>query len=197
MTRGAVQCLLGLAAVLIAGLGGLGVLPSAAAPVPSEPFRAVPPALQAAGHQLGLPDATLLRLQVRWGLPRGLREPHPGYITGAYQDGHVYLRRTAHPLDALAYEYLHDVWAQLAPAQRLRVTALLSAFDDERHGTLEPSFSKLIRADIRNGAVGSAARLDELHSIACSRTRDEHLSHDLRDYCTYVLPGRQITTKKY
>src|SRR4051812_10965316 len=91
MPRGAVHCLLGLAAVLIAALGGLGVLSSrtAAATVASEPFRAVPPDLQAAGHQLGIPASTLIRLQVRWGLPRGVRAPNPGYISGAYQDGHV------------------------------------------------------------------------------------------------------------
>ena len=109
----------------------------------------------------------------------------------------ILLRRTAHPLDVLAYEYLHDVWAHLAPAQRVHVTALLDEFDADHHGALEPSFSKLIRADIRNGATGSTARLDELHSIACSRTRDEHLSPDLRAYCTHVLPGRKLTTKKY
>ena len=87
--------------------------------------------------------------------------------------------------------------ARLAPAQRVRITALLNAFDGDHHGALEPSFSELIRADISNGVTGSAARLDELHSIACSRTDDAHLSQDLRAYCTYVLPGREITIKKY
>src|SRR4051812_49869330 len=144
MPRGAVHCLLGLAAVLIASLGGLGVLPSAAdAKVSSESFQAVPPTLQAAGHQLGIPASTLTRLQVRWGLPRDLHGTTRN-INGAYQDGHIYLRRTAHPINVLAYEYLHDVWARLAPAQRVRVTALLNEFDDEHHGTLEPGFSKLI-----------------------------------------------------
>src|SRR3954453_19868444 len=124
MPRGAVHCLLGLAAVLIASLGGLNVLASTAdATTSSQPFQAVPPALQAAGHELGIPASTLTRLQVRWGLPRGLHKPSRGYISGAYQNGHVYLRRTAHPVNVLAYEYLHDVWARLAPAQRVEVTA--------------------------------------------------------------------------
>lgn len=54
-----------------------------------------------------------------------------------------------------------------------------------------------MNADVANGATATAARLNELHSIACSRTRDERLSAELRAYCDDVLPGRRQTSKAF
>jgi hypothetical protein len=184
--------------VLVAALGGLGVVPSNAVTAGHlGPYLGTPPELAAAGRRLGIPPAAMRRLEVRWGLPPGLHEPQAGFITAAYHDGHIFVGRTSHPVDALAYEYLHDVWAHLGEPQRAQISGLLNQYDAARRGALEPRFSRLIRADVRNGASPSSARLDELHSLACSRTRDDHLAPELRDYCEFVLPGREVTTKKY
>ena len=199
MTRGAINCLLGLCALLIAELGGLAVVPHGASVTTGDPgpYRGAPPELVAAWHRLGLPDAEMERLQVRWGLPAGLHEPRRDFIKAAYYEGHIYIRRTPRPVDALAYEYLHDVWAHMLPALRAHVLVLLGQFDAGNRGRLEPDLTELVDADVRNGAVPGPARFDELHSIACSRTADAHLQPELRSYCVGVLPGRDGTTKVY
>ncbi len=161
------------------------------------PYRGTPTELVAAGQELGIPRSSIDRLQVRWGLPVGLHEPRPDYTTAAYFGGHIYLAPGTNPVDALAYEYLHDVWAHLTPLQRVRVTALLDQFYADRRAELEPGLGELVRADGSNGATSTAARPDELHSIACSRTRDQHLRPALLAYCNVVLTGRRSTTKVY
>jgi hypothetical protein len=199
MTHVAQQCLIAWCALVVGEVGVLAVVRSGPTVTHANPgtYRGTPPELVTAGRQLGIPRSAFDRLQVQWGLPAGLHEPRPGYITGAYYGGHVYLSRRTHPLDVLAYEYLHDVWAHVAPAQRTRVTVLLDQFYADHHDELEPDFGELIRADQSNGTTARWARLDELHSIACSRTRDEHLRPELLAYCNYVLSGRRSTTKKY
>jgi hypothetical protein len=193
------HAMIGLCAVLVAELGG--VMAMQQAPVVTRsalgPFRGTPPELAQPATRLGIPDKAMARLQVRWGLPAGLHQPRPGFITAAYVGGHIYVARSASPEDAVAYEYLHDVWAHLDPRQRARVTLLLDQFYAKHRAALQPRLNELIRADQSNGADPGAARLDELHSIACSRTRDEDLDPPLRAYCQVVLPGRQLTTKKY
>jgi hypothetical protein len=199
LTLVARRCLIALCAVLVAEIGGLAVVTSGPTVTrgDNEPFRGLPPALAAAASQLGIPTPTVDRLQVRWGLPAGLHEPHPGFITAAYYGGHIYLRPTPRPADALAYEYLHDVWAHLIPQQRARLTSLLDGFYRENRGRLEATLDNLVKADVSNGATAVSARLDELHSIACSRTRDDHLLPELLSYCNQVLPGRKVTTKRF
>ena len=199
MTRGATHCLLGLCALIVAELGVLAALCGGPTVTTSDPgpFRGSPPELVTTAQQLGIPMADMDRLQVRWGLPAGLHEPRPGYIHAAYYQGHVYVRATKKPEDALAYEYLHDVWAHLPPARRAHVVALLQQFEVANRDRLEPDLTQLVEADVTNGASLGAARSDELHSIACSRTRDDHLQPDLRAYCGEVLPGRAMTTKAY
>jgi hypothetical protein len=199
MSRRAVNCLLGLCALLVAELGALAVVPAGPVRTTGDPgpFRGTPVELVVAAHRLGIPDADLQRLQVRWGLPPGLYQPRAGFITAAYHEGHIYIRRTKRPHDALAYEYLHDVWAQLPPPRRARILVLLGQFDAGNRDRLEPELTELIEADVRNGGSPGAARFDELHSIACSRTRDGHLQLDLLAYCNDVLPGREVTTKVY
>jgi hypothetical protein len=199
LTHVARQCLIAWCALLVGELGVLAVIRDSQAMTTAGPsaYRGTPPELVAAGRELGIPSPSFDRLQVQWGLPAGLHEPRAGYITAAYYGGHVYLGPGSNPVDALAYEYLHDVWAHLAPAQRTRVAVLLDQFDADHHGELEPGLDGLIRADQSNGTSAGLARLDELHSIACSRTGDEHLRPDLRTYCNDVLAGRRLTTKKY
>ncbi len=198
MTRGAVNCFLGLCALLIAELGGLAVMKDGSTTTDDPgPFRGPPPELVVAAHHLGIPDAQVERLQVRWGLPAGLYEPRRGFIKAAYHQGHIYIRRTDRPMDALAYEYLHDVWAHLPPTRRTSVMVLLAQFDAAHRDELEPDISTLVDADLRNGAAPGPARFDELHSIACSRTSDAELQPELRSYCDEVLPGRAATTKVY
>jgi hypothetical protein len=199
MERRARQCLVGLCAVLVAELGGLAAVRSGPAVTRGGPgpFRGTPPELVAAGTQLGIPAPVLERLQVQWELPPGLREPRPGFITAVYFEGHIYIRPGARPADTLAYEYLHDVWARLAPRQRARLVILLDEFFADHRRKLEPRLKALVNADVSNGATAAPARVDELHSIACSRTRDASLRPDLRAYCDYVLPGRRMTTKVY
>lgn len=199
LTLVARRCLIALCAVLVAELGGLAVVRSGPTITRGDPapYRGPAPALAAAAQRLGIPTAAVARLQLRWGLPAGLHEPRPGFITAAYYDGHIYLSPTTRPADALAYEYLHDVWARQVPGQRARLTVLLYGFYEQNRARLEPAFSRLVRADVSNGATTDGARADELHSIACSRTRDDHLSADLRSYCDQVLPGRWITSKRF
>ena len=67
----------------------------------------------------------------------------------------------------------------------------------EQMKTAGERVDKLVKADVSNGATAAAARVNELHSIACSRTRDDHLVAELRSYCDRVLPGRWITKKRY
>jgi hypothetical protein len=199
MTRDAINCLLGLCALIIAELGGLAVVPGGASITTGDPgpYRGAPPELVVAAQRVGIPDAQMERLQLRWGLPAGLHQPRPGFIKAAYQGGHIFIRRTSRPMDALAYEYLHDVWAHLPPTRRAHVLVLLGQFDVANRVRLEPDLTELVDADVRNGAAPGAARFDELHSIACSRTADAHLEPKLRAYCDDVLPGRAATTKVY
>jgi hypothetical protein len=199
VTRGARGTLLGLCVVVLAELGGLNAVSPGPVITTGDPgsYHGTPADLKAAARRLGIPAGTVNRLQVRWGLPGGLHEPHAGFITAAYQQGHVYLAPGTNAVDGLGYEYLHDVWAHVADAQRSRLTELLNDFYAANHTTLEPALGGLVAADESNGATATSARLDELHSIACSRTRDGHLSQPLRAYCNYVLPGRVATTKTY
>lgn len=193
------HALIALCAVIIAELGGLLAMQQSPVTTRGElgPFQGTPPELAQAAERLGIPSKDIARLQVRWGLPGGLRQPRPGFITAAYVDGHIFVARGANAEDAIAYEYLHDVWAHLDAQQRSRLTLLLNQFDAEHASRLQPRLTELIRADRSNGADPAAARLDELFSIACSRTRDDHLDPALRAYCNSVLPGRQLTTKTY
>lgn len=193
------RCLVALCAVLVAELGALEVVPSGPTVTRGgpTPYHGTPAPLAAAAAELGIPAPTVQRLQVSWGMPAGLHEPRRGFITSVYSDGHIYLEPTSRPADALAYEYLHDVWAHLAPAQRARLVPLLDAFYAQYRSTLEPAFGTLVKADVSNGGTAADARLDELHSIACSRTRDGHLAPELRAYCDQVLPGRRLTTKRF
>jgi hypothetical protein len=73
----------------------------------------------------------------------------------------------------------------------------LEQFFAEYRSALRHGLDELVDADARNGADAPSARLDELHSIACSRTRDDHLSSELRAYCDFVLPGRRVTAKQH
>src|ERR1700710_2465910 len=122
--------LIGLCAVLVIELGALLVMQPGPVVTPSDlgPFRAPPPALARAAARLGISPADMTRLQVRWGLPAGLQQPHSGFVTAAYENGHVFVAPTADPEDAVAYEYLHDVWAHSSAARRSRVTLLLNQF---------------------------------------------------------------------
>lgn len=199
MTYRARHVLIALCAVLVAELGALNVMHQG--PVVTQdvlgPYRGTPAALAQAAARLGIPRADLSRLQIRWGLPDGLHEPRAGFISAAYVGGHIFVAPTAKPDDAVAYEYLHDIWAHLDVARRTRVTVLLNRFYAQHRSALRPRLDELVRADQSNGADPAAARLDELHSIACSRTRDDHLEPALRAYCNTVLPGRGATTKTY
>lgn len=199
MSRGAINCLVGLCALLVAELGALavvGVGPSTTIGY-AGPWRGAPPELVDVANRLGIPGDQQNRLQMRWGLPPGLYEPRRGYIAAAYHEGHIYIRKTSKPETALAYEYMHDVWARLSPTRRARVTVLLNQFYIARRDQLEPDLGELVDADARNGVAPAAARLDELNSIACVRTFDAQLEPELRAYCDDVLPGRGITTKVY
>ena len=199
MTLVARRCLIALCAVVVAELGGLAVVRSGPTTTRGVrgPYPGPTPELAAAARQLGIPAPTVDRLQVRWGMPAGLHEPRPGFITAVYYEGHIYLRPTPRPADPLAYEYLHDVWARLVPQQRARLIPLLDGFYGENQRRLRPTLDKLVKADVSNGATATTARVDELHSIACSRTSDEHLVPELRSYCDRVLPGRRITSKRF
>jgi len=199
MTRGATNGLIGLCALIVTELALLLVMTEAPTVTRGDPgpWRGVPPELAVAAQRLGIPESELTRLQVRWGLPDGLRQPRAGYIGAAYHEGHIYIRKTKRPVDPLAYEYLHAVWADLAPQPRARLIVLLNQFDVANADELEPDLTELVETDVQNGAAPGSARFDELHSIACSRTSDSRLQPDLRAYCDDVLPGRAITTKVY
>lgn len=199
MTYRARHAMIALCAVLVAELGALAAMQQGSVVTRNGPgpYRGTPPELTQAAARVGIPGQDMPRLQVRWGLPPGLRQPRKGFISAAYVDGHIFVAPSSNPLDSVAYEYLHDVWAHLAPPQRARVTLLLNQFYAQHKSALQPRLDDLVRADQSNGADVAAARIDELHSIACSRTHDDHLEAALRAYCNYVLPGRAFTTKTY
>ena len=197
MTEAAQRCLVLLCALFVVEFGGLAVVPSGRPASRQQGTPQTSPDLRAAGQRLGIPTQALERLHPRWGLPQGVHEPQSGYVSAVYRDGAIYLRPGTNATDAVAYEYLHDVWAHLSPEQRARLVLLLDQFYVEHRDELEPALGKLVRADVSNGSTPTSAHLDELHSIACSRTSDDHLSPRLRSYCDFVLPGRGVTTKKY
>lgn len=113
MTQTAQRCLVLLCALLVVELAGLAVVPHRQRLIAPPSSDGTAPELRAAGQRLGISTAALDRIPMHWGLPPGLREPRRGYATAAYRDGRIYVRPGADAVDAVAYEYLHDVWAHL------------------------------------------------------------------------------------
>lgn len=98
------------------------------------------------------------------------------------------------PATTLGYEYAHFVWKITPESERAEIEPAMNAWYMAHKARVNATQSNIIREE---GAFGSPAFEDELHSIACTEVSDNELAPNLLTHCAAFLPNRMALRNLY